>query len=199
MGGSATISGVNVMEKTILYFESPGPDNTEATLRAGAQRAAELGITQVVVATSTGRTAVLAGEAFATGTKVVGVTLQRGLWEKYVGLDPDLARQAAERGIRLLTCPHTLMGAVDSALRDRFGVLPPQQLIAHTYYTFSQGTKVAVECMLMAADAGLLDMDREVISIAGSDQGADTALVLKPAYSHEFFSLEVREIIALPR
>jgi len=187
------------MEKTILYFDEPGPANTEATLRASAQRAAELAIGQVVVATSTGKTALLAADAYAAGTKIVGVTLQRGLWEKYVGVDPELARQAQERGVALLTCPHTLMGAVDSALRDQFGVLPPQQLIAHTYYTFSQGTKVAVECMMMAADAGLLDMDREVISIAGSSYGADTSLVLKPVYSHQFFALKVHEIIALPR
>ena len=187
------------MEETVLYFESPGPANTEATLRASAVRAEELGIAQVVVATSTGKTAVLAEDAFPAGTTIVGVTLQRGLWEKYVGVDPELARQAEERGIRLLTCPHTLMGAVDSALRDKFGVLPPQQLIAHTYYTFSQGTKVAVECMMMAADAGLLDMGREVISIAGSEHGADTALVLSPVFSHQFFSLKVREVVAMPR
>ncbi|MBM3477459.1 MAG: hypothetical protein FJX75_29670 [Armatimonadetes bacterium] len=187
------------MEKTVLYFDDPGPNNTAPTLRASAQRAIDLGISQVVVATSTGKTALLAADAFPAGTKIVGVTLQHGLWKKYVGVDPELARQAQERGVVLLTCPHTLMGAVDSALRDQFGVLPPQQLIAHTYYTFSQGTKVAVECMMMAADAGLLDMGREVISIAGTDHGADTSLVLRPVYSHEFFSLKVHELIALPR
>ena len=162
------------MEKTIIYFDDTGPGNTEATLGASAQRALDLGIRQVVVATSTGKTALLAVDAFPQGTGIVGVTLQHGLWRKYVGLDPELARQAQDRGVVLLTCPHTLMGAVDSALRDQFGVLPPQQLIAHTYYTFSQGTKVAVECMMMAADAGLLDMNHEVISIAGTDHGADT-------------------------
>jgi hypothetical protein len=188
-----------VAEKTILYFDTVGPDNTDATLRASAERARELGIAQAVVATSTGKTALMAAEAFGEGVKVIGVSLQRGLWEKYVGLDGEVVRAAEVRGVAFLTCPHTLMGAVDSALRDQFGVLPPQQLIAHTYYTFSQGTKVAVECMMMAADADLLDMGREVISVAGTDQGADTALVLKPVFSHQFFSLKVREIIAMPR
>jgi hypothetical protein len=189
----------DVAEKTILYFDTVGPDNTEATLRASAERAEELGIAQAVVATSTGKTALMAAEAFGEGVTVVGVSLQRGLWEKYVGLDAGVVEAAKARGVTFLTCPHTLMGAVDSALRDQFGVLPPQQLIAHTYYTFSQGTKVAVECMMMAADAGLLDMSREVISIAGTDHGADTSLVLGPVFSHQFFSLKVREIIAMPR
>ncbi len=186
------------METATLYFDRPGPDNTEATLAAAARRASELGIHQVVVATSTGKTALLAADAF-TDAKVVGVTLQRGLWEKYVGTDPETVQQAESRGVVFLTCPHALMGAVDSAIGEKFGGLPPQHLISHVYYTWSQGTKVAVECMLMAADAGLLDMSEEVVSVAGTDHGADTALVLKPVFSHEFFSLRIRELIAKPR
>ena len=47
--------------------------------------------------------------------------------------------------------------------------------------------KVAVECMMMAADAGLLNIDAEVISIAGTEGGADVAIVVKPVFSHQFF------------
>jgi hypothetical protein len=186
------------MEAAATYFERPGPANTEATLGASARRASELGVRQAVVATSTGRTALLAADALRD-CRIVGVTLQRGLWEKYVGPDAEIVKEAEARGVVFLTCPHTLMGAVDSAIREKFGGLPPQQLISHVYYTWSQGTKVAVECMMMAADAGLLDMSQEVISVAGTDHGADTALVLKPAFSHEFFALRIRELIAKPR
>jgi hypothetical protein len=59
--------------------------------------------------------------------------------------------------------------------------------------------KVAVECMLMAADAGLLDMDSEVIAVAGTGDGADTAIVCKPAYPRSFHELEIREVLAKPR
>jgi len=38
-----------------------------------------------------------------------------------------------------------------------------------------------------------------VIAIAGASQGADTAIVAKPAYSTNFFDLKIREIIAMPR
>jgi hypothetical protein len=186
------------METRALYFDSAGPENTEPTLRAAAARAAELGVRQVVVATSTGKTALLAAQA-SDQWRVIAVTLQRGLWEKYVGLDPEIAREAQARGVVFLTCPHTLMGSVDSAIQEKFGGLPPQQLISYVYYTFSHGTKVAVECLLMAADAGLLDMSEEAISVAGTEYGADTALVVKPAYSHEFFSLAIRELLAKPR
>ena len=59
--------------------------------------------------------------------------------------------------------------------------------------------KVAVEITLMAADAGLLDVSEEAIAIAGTDEGADTAIVIKPAYSRKFNELKIREILAKPR
>jgi hypothetical protein len=51
----------------------------------------------------------------------------------------------------------------------------------------------------MAADAGLLDMSKEVISIAGTGSGADTAIVCKPAYPRTFHQLQILEILAKPR
>lgn len=51
----------------------------------------------------------------------------------------------------------------------------------------------------MAADAGLIPGDRDVIAIAGTSIGADTALVIRPANASRFFDLKVKEIIAKPR
>jgi hypothetical protein len=62
-----------------------------------------------------------------------------------------------------------------------------------------EGLKVAVEVAVMAADAGLIPTDREVIAVGGTGRGADTAIVLKAAHMNNFFDLEVREIIAKPR
>ena len=41
--------------------------------------------------------------------------------------------------------------------------------------------------------------DEEVIAIAGTARGADTAIVVKPAHAHDAFSLRVKEIICKPR
>ena len=62
-----------------------------------------------------------------------------------------------------------------------------------------KGYKVAIEITLMAADAGLISPDEEVIAIAGTGRGADTAIVVKPAHAHDAFSLRVKEIICKPR
>jgi hypothetical protein len=45
----------------------------------------------------------------------------------------------------------------------------------------------------------MIPMGRDIIAIAGSGRGADTAVVLKPAHQSEMFDLCVREIIAKPR
>ncbi|HIE52376.1 MAG TPA: hypothetical protein EYP85_11505 [Armatimonadetes bacterium] len=189
-----------MIERKLILFEQPGAQNTVATLQAARERAEELGLKQVVVATSTGATALKAAEVFAgLEVQIIGVTLQAGVWEKYTPPQPDLVQQAQERGVKFLTATHTLMGNVDTAIRVKFGGLPPTELIAHTLYLFGQGMKVAIEVAVMAADAGLLAMEREVMAIAGTNGGADVALVLKPAYSVNFFDLQVREIVALPR
>lgn len=62
-----------------------------------------------------------------------------------------------------------------------------------------QGMKVAVEIAVMAADAGLLEREKEIIAVAGTAGGCDTAVVLSPAYSTNFFDLRIREIITMPR
>jgi hypothetical protein len=51
----------------------------------------------------------------------------------------------------------------------------------------------------MAADAGLIRTDEEIISIGGTANGADTALVVKPVHTHDFFQLKVKEILCKPR
>jgi hypothetical protein len=59
--------------------------------------------------------------------------------------------------------------------------------------------KVAVEIAIMALDAGLIPYGKEIIAIAGTGQGADTAVVCLPAHGKDFFSFELREIICKPR
>ncbi len=171
-----------------LVFDQPGPDNTQDTLAIAKQRGDELGIRQVVVATSTGQTALEAAKVFS-----------RGIWEKYVAPDPEIVAEAEGLGVQFLTCPHALMGSLDTAVQSRFGGLPPGEFVSYVYYTFCQGVKVAVEVVLMAADAALLDTDQDVIGIAGTDTGADTALVITPSFSFKFFDIRIREVLAKPR
>jgi hypothetical protein len=51
----------------------------------------------------------------------------------------------------------------------------------------------------MAADAGAIDIHGEVIAVGGTASGADTVCVIRPAHTANFFDLQVREIVAMPR
>jgi hypothetical protein len=63
---------------------------------------------------------------------------------------------------------------------------------------FGQGTKVVCEIALMAADAGLVRTDEDVVVIGGTGRGADTVVVLRPVNSTDFFDLKVKEILCKP-
>lgn len=187
-------------DKVIRYFDKPGAQNTEKTIEIAKERAKNLNIKHVVVATSSGETGIKVAEAFkGTDVQIVAVTLHAGRWKAYGAPDPKRIKRLKEMGVKVLTCTHALLGNVEMAVREKFGGIMPAELIARTLYRFSQGMKVAIEISLMAADANLIPVDEEVIAIAGTGKGADTAIVLKPAYTNEFFNLEVREIIAMPR
>jgi hypothetical protein len=184
------------MEGRILYFERPGKDNTDATLQAARERAAALGIRQIVVASTHGFTARQAQQAFAgQDVEIIAVSICASFEDEGWTMT-DRERADLERlGIRVLTGLHSLGDDVNEA----FGARSPNRTVRETLYCFCQGMKVAVEVAIMAADAGLLDMSRELIAIAGTDEGADTALVLLPAYARKFRELEIREILAKPR
>ena len=109
-------------------------------------------------------------------------------------LSKEERKSLEDAGVTVLTSLHTLGDDVSESLGGG-----PNAIVRRTLYTFSQGMKVAVECALMAADAGLLDMKSDLISIAGTNRGADTAIVLTPAFARNFQDLRIREILAKPR
>jgi hypothetical protein len=187
------------MKKTTLYFEKTGPENTETLLSVTKIRAEELGIRDIVVATSHGDTAIKTREAFGPDANIVAVTISEGFKDKGWTITETERKTLEDRGIKVLTSIHALGGDVGSAFAEKYGGGYPVRAVRDTLYRFGQGMKVAVEIVLMAADAGLIDMEGEVMAIAGTGAGADTCIVVKPAYPRKFFELEIREILAKPR
>ncbi|HOI45936.1 MAG TPA: pyruvate kinase alpha/beta domain-containing protein [Candidatus Aminicenantes bacterium] len=181
-----------------LYFTRPGPQNTRRTLERAAQRADELGIGSIVVASASGRTGITAANFFASKNLVV-VTHSAGfLGPNVQEMKPAARKKLVEAGARVLTCQHAL-GGVGRAVRKKLGTYELEEIIAYTLRIFGQGTKVAVEIALMAADAGLVPAGEPCISIGGTSSGADTAVLLKPSNAQSFFDLRVVEVLAKPR
>jgi hypothetical protein len=194
------------MAKTeqIVYFEdtSKWQANTKRVVEVVGEALTTRRIKHVVFATCTGYT----GAQFAALAKAHPKVSFLG-----VGMSPAIDRmydvkwnaahgKAMERaGIRFMRGTHVLTGGADRALRAKFdGGFPPTAIVAETLYMFSQGMKVCVEIVGMACDAGALPDGVEVISCAGTGNGADTAVVVKSAASANLFDIDVHRILTMP-
>ena len=180
------------------YFRKAGKGNTRDVLETVARRAGELGIQKVLVPSVSGTTALAAAEMLGGGQRIIAVTHVTGFDGPNVQeLRPAMKKRLESAGVSVLTGQHAF-GGVGRAVRNKLGTCQVDEIMAWTLRTFGQGTKVAVEIALMAADAGLVKTDADLISLGGTSQGVDTALVIRPSNSYHFFDLKVREVICKP-
>ena len=185
----------------VVYFEKAGPQNTEETLKIAKKIADMKEIKDIVIASTSGKTAVLAIEIFPTNEfNLVVVThadgFMKGIKQE---LNADNKGILEKNNIKILTGIHAFSG-VERAFRQDLKVWLPVELFAKTIRSvFCEGVKVCMEIAIMAADAGLLNMDKDIICVGGTGRGADTAVVLKPAYTSDFLKMKVREILCKPR
>jgi hypothetical protein len=190
-------------QKKIYYFEKPGEANTPDAARFAIERAKELGIRTIVVASTSGKTAQIFFEAMSTSglelvvvTHVIGFT-KPGEWE----FSQEIADRLQKQGVRIVTGTHALSGLERALSRSpKVGGGSRTEAIAEALRrVVAVGLKVAVECVLIAADQGAIDINKEVIAVGGTASGADTVCVIRPAHTGSFFDLQVREIVAMPR
>lgn len=181
-----------------VYFAEPGRGNTRRTLEAVAEAAEELGIRHVIVATTEGETGLLAAKILK-GRNVVVVTHSTGFVRAdHQELKPEYRKQIEDNGAKILTCQHSF-GGVGRAVRKKLATYELEEIVAYTLRIFGEGTKVAVEIALMAADAGLIPTAEPCIAVGGTSRGADTAILLKPANAQMFFDLRVMAFLAKPK
>ena len=186
------------MEVSITYFETPGRENTDAVMEIVKVRARELGIETAVVASYRGYTAEKAVRAL-DGMRVVVIAgfahpTMENLEETFAQGDEGLIRSKAT----VLVATHFFSG-MGRAMHKKFGASSPEEIVAQALRMISTGVKVGIECTVMAADAGLVHTDQDIIAIAGTGSGADTAIVVRPVNSQDFFDLKVKEILCKPR
>ena len=181
-----------------VYFERSGEVNTKETLMLSKERAEELGIRNVVVASSSGKTGVAASKIFR-GFNLVVVTSVTGYVEPNEVRMKNECRKAIEAGGGVVLTSAHAFGALGRAVYNRFGAMQIDEIVAHVLRLFSEGVKVGCEITCMAVDAGYFMTDEEAIAIGGGGSGADTAIVVRPSNTHAFFDMRIREIICKPR
>jgi len=166
----------------VTYFDKTSNEDpegiTEETLNLARKRGDELGIKNFVVASSTGFVAKKA-LALLADKSLVFVGSARDWYEK------DFLKELQRKGVPILfshEVKHSYPDDVQTAFR-----------------CMSEGVKVCPEIVMLASDRGLIPLGVEVMAVAGTDTGADTAMVILSAKSKAFKELKIREILCKPR
>ncbi|MFB6201661.1 MAG: hypothetical protein ABEI98_06590 [Halorhabdus sp.] len=169
--------------------------NTTELLDRAAEYAEDHDVDGICVASTSGETGAKAARRFGEELVVVGHAY--GFEERNEQeLDDRHVETIEDAGAAVFVGP-MVFSNVGEAIAERNGY-SSLAVVADTLRLFGQGTKVAVECPVMACDAGHFDSGDHVLSIAGTGEGADTAVLVRAANSRDFYETRVLDVIAKP-
>ena len=179
------------MERTVVYHQKTGPENTDLTLRLAVEAASERGVATIVVASRSGATAsALMDRIEGTELRLVVVTPQYGYMEHH-DFDRSLIPQIREAG-------HEFYAGTMPFHTDAFHGCEAVQRMGDVLRTFGHGVQVCVEIGMMACDGGVLELGRPCVLVAGTSRGADTAILATPASSADLDGFRVHELLCKP-
>jgi uncharacterized protein len=209
-------------------FERPGPVNTDEVIEIA--KAVSSKYEQIVVASITGDCALKAADSI-TDKEVICVTCPQGMSWEVDKMDegpfatiPELAQIRSawtEQGLTRVPMGITranraklgnlnvkiVQGTIpffgpSFSIRVHLQKVTGLDLMAKTLELISTGTLVCLECVLMSVDAGVIPEGQEVLALAGTERGLDTAWVIRSSASANLFhpSKGVRfiELLAKP-
>jgi hypothetical protein len=191
---------IKMVKREVHYFEESSSQNTSKTIEAAKKAALELGLKYVVVASGSGTTGVKVAERFKdSGVEVVVV----GEYAGSVEFGEQNRKKLEKLDATLVTSMHAFLSPAESLSKIYANHCSENTVIKEVLRRFSQGTKVAAEVVMMATDAGAIPAGEDVVAMAGTGDGTDTAIIIKSCHADSFFDkekgIEFREIIALPR
>ena len=186
-------------KKKVFYFDKKGPENTDKAIDIAVATCEEREINKIIVASSTGDTALKLHARAPSSLVIIAVTYSAG--SKYIEDVQQFNHNydtLVEKGMRIVRGIHAL-SATERAFENKYksGFIP-LNIVADTLRMFCHGVKVCVEIAIMAAEHGFVTPDEEVVAIAGSHRGADTAVVIKPAYAADMFKTKIKTLLCMP-
>jgi len=194
-------------------FDRPGPVNTDEVIEI--VKAASSKYKYLVAASITGDSALKLSERIGD-KEIICVTCPQGMnWEiekmsegpfatipeleqiRTEWVEQDLARVpmgiTQEKKVRLEKLKIKIVQGTIPLFGPTFSMRLHLQkttdldLMAKTLELISTGTLVCLECVLMSVDAGVVPEGEEVIALAGTERGLDTAWVIRASASHNLF------------
>jgi len=190
------------VERPIYYFEQAGVKNTSDIVEVVAKRLKEGDIRSVVVASSTGKTGLKFAKRMARDTHLVVVSSHPGYSVPGVwNFNLKILKELESMGCQVVKQSHILSGLERSISNKFSGVSHTEVLAEALRCLFGVGMKVAIECSIMAADSGVIPIEK-TIAVGGTSSkagaGADCAIVVWPSHFNNFFDFRVLEILAKP-
>jgi hypothetical protein len=182
----------------MIYFDKAGKENTDKTLDIAFTEAQKRSIKHIVVASTTGETGLKMAQ-LCKGSGIIPIIVTHNAGFKDFGvceMKSEHAEGIKELGGVVLTGTMVLRN-IGSAIKSKFG-FSESELVNAVLRMFGQGMKVCVEMVAMVSDAGLLPAG-DVITVAGTGWGADTAVIISPQSSNNFFDIKIKEILAKPK
>lgn len=194
-------------------FERPGPTNTDEVIAIAKSASARC--KYVVVASITGDSAIRAAAHFAD-RQLICVTCPQGMsWEVDhmdtgpfatipelqqirtnwatqgltrvpMEITPENKRRLDTLGARVVQGTIPLFGPTFS-MRLHLQKTTNLDVMAKTLELISTGTLVCLECVLMSVDAGAVPEGEDVVALAGTERGLDTAWIIRASASHNLF------------
>ena len=186
MSNTSSVHGSS--QCVVTYFDTRGKENTEAVCRIVSERLTEGDIEAVVVATSTGFSALKMAQTVPRGTRIYAVNFQKAYWDKHTRPEEQLQLEAEKLGVVFM--PEK---PVAKYLREVPGHSPDSLRL------LGQGMKVAVEVVMQAVEVGHIRTGDKVIGVGGSSRGADVAIVAIAAGPAEMKQFWVSEILTKVR
>jgi len=168
-----------------------------------------VGIGKLIVASETCLSALKAADVLQGSnmdlivvTSAAGTRIEKtAIGDLKVGIsDKAIWNQLKESGAKLVRATDPLYN-IGASLEHK-GIPTLATLIRLCLEMVSSGAAVCVTAALMATDNGLLKEGEDVVAVAGSWVGLDTALVVRVTNSVNLLkagSLQIREIICKPR
>lgn len=185
------------LKRDDLMIDTKGM-NTKQVVEIAKDYAEKNGIKDIVVATTKGEMGIIASEIFGKEYNLVIVTHITGFRENNIQeLSEENKAKILRNGANVFTGT-MIFHNLNDHIRAK-GYYTMHNIIADTLRLFGQGAKVTAEIVMMAADAGLIEAEKDVIAIAGTGRGADTVMLIKSANSRRMFDLKFKEIIAKPK
>ena len=174
------------------YYEKINENHTLETFDLAEKKLQETGIRKIVLASTTGRTALKAMEYFeGKGIQLIVIPHQYGFSSEENRFPKDTVETLIEHG-------HQVHFGTMLFHTEKIYASSVPTIIADFLRCFSEGVKVCFEITMMAADGGLVKNGESIISIAGTGTNSDTALLMQAANSRSLAKLRVNEIICKP-